>query len=235
MRALSGSDLINLWERGHGMHAIDRALLALSMAFPESSATLPDWVVGRRNQALLELHRSLFGPSLQAWAVCESCGEKMEFSIDANALLQQNLGAASSDQTVVFNGQSFRLPTSRDLADVARQSSAQQGALRLMQRCLSNASGPSAWSETEMEQVGEKMAMADPLAEIRLSLPCPACGNETTETVEVTSFLWGEIEGCAKRLLWEVHAIASAYGWTESEVLSLSPARRARYVEMAQA
>ncbi|HWF05878.1 MAG TPA: hypothetical protein VHA06_19480 [Candidatus Angelobacter sp.] len=235
MRALSGSDLLNLWERGYGMHAIDRALLALSMALPEASAALPDWVVGRRNQALIELHRSLFGPNLQAWAVCESCGEKMEFSIDANALLQQNMSAANSGQTVVVNGQSFRLPTSRDLADVAQQNNAQKGALCLMQRCITNASGPAEWSETEMEQVGEKMAMADPLAEIRLSLPCPTCGNETTETVEVTSFLWGEIEGCARRLLWEVHAIASAYGWTESEVLSLSPARRARYVEMAQA
>lgn len=159
----------------------------------------------------------------------------MEFSIDANALLQQNMSAANSGQTVVVNGQSFRLPTSRDLADVAQQNNAQKGALCLMQRCITNASGPAEWSETEMEQVGEKMAMADPLAEIRLSLPCPACGNETTETIEVTSFLWGEIEGCARRLLWEIHAIASAYGWTESEVLSLSPARRARYVEMAQA
>jgi hypothetical protein len=235
MRSLSHSDLINLWERGYGMHTLDRALLALSMAFPEASAVLPDWVVGRRNQALIELHRSLFGANLQAWAVCESCGEKMEFTIDANALLNQNITDTSSEQTVFFNGQTFRLPTSRDLADVAQQSSAEKGALCLMERCVTNADGPLQWSEADIEQVGEKMAMADPLAEIRLALPCPACRNETTETIEVTTFFWREIEGCAKRLLWEVHAIASAYGWTESEVLSLSPARRARYVEMAQA
>ena len=79
------------------------------------------------------------------------------------------------------------------------------------------------------------MAVADPLAEIRLALCCPSCGDESTETIEIVSFLWGEIEARGKRLLTEVHAIAAAYGWTEAEALALSPARRAFYLEMVQA
>ena len=217
------------------MHALDRALLALSMSCSEAgAATLPDWVLGRRNQALIDLHCSLFGPALEAWAVCQSCGEKMEFKVNAKALVQ-SMSAEDAEQNVFFKGQTFRLPTSRDLVGAVQQGDPESAAFSIVERCMTDAAAPVQWSREDVEEIGEKMAMADPLAEIRLALICPACSNETTETIEVTSFLWSEIESRAKRLLWEVHAIASAYGWSEAQVLSLSPARRALYVEMAQA
>jgi|SRR6185437_7195347 len=239
MRSLTNSDLITLWERGSGMHPLDRGLLVLNTAFPDSRVQVADWILGQRNQALLELHCSLFGARLQAWAVCESCGEKMEFTLNARGFLQQS-NAAGEDATVEFNGQTFRLPTSRDLAAASRQADVEQAAMKLIELCSRNAGGShrsnvKQWTSEDLEQVGDKMALADPLAEIRLAIACPACESESVETVDVTSFLWAKIEGCAKRLLWEVHTIASAYGWTESEVLALGPTRRARYVEMAQA
>lgn len=233
MRSLTNSDLIALWERGCGMHPLDRALLVLNTAFPDSSVHVADWILGQRNQALLELQCSLFSSNLQAWAVCESCGEKMEFTLNAQDFLQQN-GVAGAQATVEVNGQAFRLPTSRDLVAVSRQRDVESAAVKLLELCKANQSSTH-WTVEELEQIGEKMALADPLAEIRLAVACPACESESVETVDVTSFLWAEIEGLAKRLLWEVHAIASAYGWTEAEVLALGPARRARYVEMAQA
>jgi hypothetical protein len=235
MRSLSNFDLITLWERGSSMHVFDRALLALSMAFPEASPRIADWALGRRNQALLELHCSLFGTALQAWSVCAGCGEKMEFTIHANAFLQQNTCNIREEPAISVNGHNFRLPTSRDLAVLAQLTDTDAGALKLMELCSVNSGNGERWTQAEIDQAGEMMAAADPLAEIRVALSCPACSHDTVETVEVTSFLWSEIEGGAKRLLWDVHAIASAYGWTESEVLALSPARRARYAEMAQA
>lgn len=78
------------------------------------------------------------------------------------------------------------------------------------------------------------MAAADPLAETLLSLHCSDCGSEWQETLDLVAFLWAEIEARARRLLLEVHAFASAYGWTESEILSLSGNRRALYFEMVQ-
>jgi hypothetical protein len=33
-------------------------------------------------------------------------------------------------------------------------------------------------------------------------------------------------------VLWELHTLASAYGWSESESLALSDTRRAMYLEM---
>ena len=40
------------------------------------------------------------------------------------------------------------------------------------------------------------------------------------------------VEMAARRLLPEVHALASSYGWSEKEILALSPARRRSYIAL---
>ena len=87
----------------------------------------------------------------------------------------------------------------------------------------------------DIDEIGDLLAAADPVAEIRIALRCPACGNEQDEVLDIATFLWAEVAALAKRLLREVHALASAYGWTEAEALSLSAARRSLYMEMVQA
>jgi hypothetical protein len=61
---------------------------------------------------------------------------------------------------------------------------------------------------------------------------CPTCETSWQATLDIVEFIWAEIDVRARRLLWEVHTLAAAYGWSESETLLLSPARRALYVEM---
>jgi hypothetical protein len=235
MRAFSSSDLLYLWERGAVLHPLDRGLLALSAALPEvSPAAFADWPLGRRNQALVELHCRCFGAGLHGWTACAGCGEKMEFELDGRLLAQQEDGRRW-DENVVFNGHSFRLPSSRDLAGVAGVADSRAAAIRLLERCHATAAEPLAWSDEDAERIGEQMALADPLAEIRVALRCPACGHESDETLDIVSFLWEEIQARAKRLLWEVHAIASVYHWSEREVLSLTATRRGHYLEMVSA
>jgi hypothetical protein len=106
----------------------------------------------------------------------------------------------------------------------------------LLKRCHTGENLPkNVWSDEEIEAVGQSMSAADPLAEILLSFDCPSCGAHFEESLDLPSFLWSEIECCAKRLLFEVHTLASAYGWSQAEVLSLSPARRKCYLNMARA
>jgi hypothetical protein len=90
------------------------------------------------------------------------------------------------------------------------------------------------WSDEDLEEIGEQMALADPLAETRLTLHCPKCEVDWEESLDMTSFLWTEIDARVRRLLLEIHTLASAYGWTEREILSLGENRRVRYVEMVQ-
>ncbi len=158
----------------------------------------------------------------------------MEFAMDGRVMAENGVNDCGREHDIVVNGQSFRLPTSRDLAHLASEPDSDAVAIRLLRCCRIDTTETFACSDEDVEAVGEQMALADPLAEIRLALRCPECGDEAEETLDVVSFVWAQIAARAQRLLWEVHAIASAYGWSEAEVLSLSSARRALYLEMVQ-
>jgi hypothetical protein len=259
MRSLSDADLLHLWEGGLRRHPLDRALLALGAAFPETPYEhLADWPLGRRNRALVELRCNCFGPKLQGWTACPSCAEKLEFELDGRVIVDAGPSdrAGSSDgldQPIVVKRSSFRLPTSRDLASVVQETDPRLAAIRLVENCrlatvndeetsaddARFAVDPSdqhlgTWSDEDLEEIGEQMALADPLAETRLTLHCPKCEVDWEESLDMTSFLWTEIDVRVRRLLLEIHILATAYGWTEAEILSLGENRRVRYVEMVQ-
>jgi len=245
MQTLTNADFLSLWESGRTLHPIDQGLLAVHAAFPETRAeSVADWPLGRRNRALTELHCTYFDTRLHGWTSCPQCGDKLEFEMDARTLAAEPQASQPDQQSdpIVVNGQAFRLPTSRDLARIADERDATSAAIRLLEHCRIDASldkkehlSLEAWTEEQLDAVGERMAQADPLAEILLSFACPVCGSCCQESLDLPTFLWAEMEGRAKRLLFEIHALASAYGWTESEILSLSAARRECYLDMVHA
>lgn len=240
MQSLSQADCLALWESGRTLHPLDQGLLTVQTAFPESRReSVADWPLGQRNRALAELHCANFGRWLRGWAACEQCSEKLEFQVDGHALIASGTDRAA--ERILYAGREFRLPTSRDIASIAAESDAAEVAVRLLRQCLvatssgsSEASG-DAWSDDELEAIGERMAEADPLAEILLHFDCPACGCAFDESLDLAAFLWAQMEARARRLLLDVHELASAYGWSEMEILSLSVARRNAYLEMVRA
>jgi hypothetical protein len=46
------------------------------------------------------------------------------------------------------------------------------------------------------------------------------------------SFFWNEINTWAYRMLRDVHALATAYGWREADIVAMSPWRRQVYLDM---
>ena len=85
------------------------------------------------------------------------------------------------------------------------------------------------------EELGRRLAAADPQAELRLQLRCPECGAERPAEVDPAAFVWRELDDRARSTLAEVASLAAAYGWSESEVLALSRERRRAYLELAGA
>ena len=239
MRALTHADFLSLWEEGRGLHPLDQGLLAIHAAFPEARETVADWPLGQRNRALAELHCSYFGHALEGWTSCPQCGEKLEFNMDGRALAEQP--ESHHAEPVVIHGQTFRLPTSRDLARAVHERDAaadpDAAAVRLLRACRVGGGDDAeqTWSEEELEEAGEKMAAADPLAEIVLNFQCPVCEATCHESLDLATFLWAELEALARRLVMDVHALASAYGWSEREILALSDTRRRLYLEMVSA
>ncbi len=76
------------------------------------------------------------------------------------------------------------------------------------------------------------MAEQDPLAVIQMSLTCSACAHNWPLTFDIISYLWIEIDRWARHTLREVAQMAYAFGWSESDILALSPHRRKLYLKM---
>jgi hypothetical protein len=150
---------------------------------------------------------------------------------------------ASSAPVIQVEGKVFRLPTTRDLASIAGEADAARATAQLLEACVVEAEHEFAshgsesrlsWSDSQIEAIGELMAEADPLAEILLHFDCPQCSCSFEKALDLAAFLWSELEGCAKRLLLDVHVLASAYGWGEAEILAMNPLRRTFYLEMVR-
>ena len=242
MVPFGNAGLLSLWESGQTLHTLDRGLLVVRSALVRTAdESVADWPLGARNQILAKIHAECFGASLQGWTECEACGEKLEFAVDSQALIKRQEGR--NTEAIHVKGQTFRVPTSRDLAHIAGEHDVETAATRLRDSCrihdgkTHGAEGEvmAAWSREDLEELDEKMMRADPLAEITLSFECPACKSVSEQTLDLPAFLWAEIDAYARRLFEEIHVLAAAYGWSEEDILALSDARRAVYLRMVQA
>ena len=226
--------LLLCWEQGRRRHALDRALLLHAAAAPgESPDTLADRSIGERNAALLRLRRALFGDALASCLDCPACGEPLEFSLSAEALLG---GGAPPASHVSLDGLQVRMPTTRDLANIARESDEASAARMLLERLLDQEAPIDASRIAALAaRLDAALDAADACLDVSIDLTCPACAHAWNAPFDIVSYLWEEIDVRARRLLDEVHVLASAYGWTETAILGLSETRRAAYIERALA
>jgi hypothetical protein len=241
MRAWTASDILNIWEEGKPSRWVDRGLLLLAAwDGTKSIETLSALTIGERDACLLEMRDKLFGPHLLCIAACPRCSQQLEFDLKGPDLKIKKPDAAG-DVFTINEGDyqvSFRLPNSRDLSDLPQDSDETLMRQQIIQRCFNQAlrSGreipPDALPEKILSAVVGCMSEMDPQADLRLGLECPQCKNRWDEVFDILPFLWSEIQSCALRLLREVHVLASAYGWSEAEILALSSIRRQAYLEL---
>lgn len=243
MHALNASDLLNAWERGSNCRPVDRALLLLSAAEPARLEELARLSPGRRDARLLRLREQVFGPRLACVTSCPACGTALEWDLTA-AELGVN-GAPDPAEAFTFTDGAwevrFRLPDSRDLAALAPEADLETNRRRVLRACVFEVrrGGRKIPADnlpaTSAAALVERMAELDPLADVRLNLSCPDCAHEWEAGFDVVSFFWAELNSWATRLLQDVHELASAYGWSEVEILALSPQRRQAYLDMVRA
>lgn len=234
MQALTGATLLSLWERGASRHALDRSALLAAVARPEwPAAEIADLPLGAVNASLLRLRSASFGPHIAGHADCTQCGQRLAFTVDTRQMLpahgDDNDDPAPRETEVA--GLRVRAPSLRDLAAVAAQTDARQAARALLARCTL-AGDLALIDDAALRQVEDALEALDPQADLVLALQCVACGHAGGAQLDAGALLWEEIEAHARVLLGEVHRLASAYGWSEAQILALSPARRASYLAM---
>lgn len=244
MRSLEPADLVAIWERGAGLHSIDRALLALAAALPElDEAALAGLPLGDRDALLLELRRSTLGDRLSAHEPCPECGEQVEFDVSCAALLER---AAPPPARWTIDHAGVRLTLrpldSRDAAAAVTAGDGVDAARALLlERAVvaaERAGRPLSVGDLADDvaaAVSSSLAACDAGAELLLDLSCPACATAWESLLDVAAFVWTELAARAERLLQDVHVLARAYGWSEGEVLALGDSRRAAYLALAGA
>ena len=62
---------------------------------------------------------------------------------------------------------------------------------------------------------------------------CLGCGHPWQPLFDIATLLWTELTNLARSLIEEVDALASAYGWSERDILALGGRRRRAYLELA--
>jgi hypothetical protein len=228
MHHCSEAEWLALWERGSRWHPIDRALLLCAVVRddvePEALADLP---IGAVHEALLRLRRELSGGTLHAFAPCPACAERVELTIEIDDLLARGgTGAAG-----IWEGFGLRMrsPTSRDLAAVAGKRDLERAALELLRRCC-DAAFDDERLVLHRDAIESGVESLDPLACIETAFACAACDRRSSIALDIGALLWSEVATAAHAVFAEIHALASAYGWTESEILALGRERRAAYL-----
>ncbi|GLF93132.1 T4 family baseplate hub assembly chaperone [Streptomyces yaizuensis] len=244
MTATGPAELLAVWEAGLARPAGDRSRLLHRAARPAAGeGELLALTAGEREADLYALRRALFGERMQIRVACAGCGEEMEFDLDA---------APPGADTPVPEGPlrvtegtwsvEFRLPTVADVLAAASAPDRETARERLLERCAVTAAHdgtpvPAAGlarllPDTVRRRIARAAEEADPAAATTLDVRCPECSASTPAELDIASFLWTEVDHWARDLLLDVHLLATAYGWSEPEILALSPLRRRYYLEL---
>jgi len=243
MRSIYASDLLDIWELGQTQNPVQRGLLLLSACWPEKRpedlARLP---IGERDAKLLCLREELFGPNLSGLARCPHCSQCIETSFKINEIRAIPATSAAEDPRMILLRRDgyeldLRLPNSKDLMAISGidHTRAMQA---LIESCIAKAThegieiSAEALPENVLEAVAHKMVEEDPQAHVDLDLTCPECGHRWQVPFDILSFLWTELDAWAYRTIQDVHSLASAYGWSEAEILAMSSQKREAYLEL---
>jgi hypothetical protein len=245
MRSILPQKLLEVWERNLAQAPAVRAHSLLAAACPElTSDQIATLSIGQRDVRLLALREMLFGPELESVLNCPGCNERLELSFSTTELRS---GSESQPQTeeVSLNVAGYnlrlRLPNGRDVLLAGSLADADERRGQLLKSCLLSAECNEVPIEADhlsaevVEAAAQKLAEADPLAEIRIKVLCPSCSHAWKAAFDIVEFLWAEVNAWAGHILNEVHMLASAYGWSERDILTLSPTRRQFYLDMVGA
>jgi hypothetical protein len=258
MRPLRGERLLLAWEQGTQADDLRRPLILLSIALPDRDpvqlAAIP---ITERNALLLQLHKLTFGPELNVFGACPDCGALLEFSVPADAPAAQFNSEPTADVvTWESHGQRYRLRpvTTDDLVaclDVPELDASQD---LLLSRCLEMSPAAASISPADAAvspadaPVQPPAALPSPLpahpevlqkfeelhgaAELSCAIDCPGCATSQVLDLDLARFVWAEVRTAARRLIADIHGLASAYGWSEQSIASMSPTRRGAYLEL---
>jgi hypothetical protein len=244
MRSISDPDLLDVWERGMVLRPAQIGLSLLSATSHDVSyEELSNLSIGERDRLLLQLREGIFGPCITGLIRCPECSELLEVSFDVSDIrIESSIEPSDAEGCLhlVSEGYeiSFRLPDCADLEAISVCEDVSEARYLILRRCIQRILYQGMDASIEdlppnlLDSVEERMAGADPQADVLLRAACDSCRHEWDAVFDIPSFLWREIDSWARRTIQDVHTLAAAYGWSEESILGMSSWRRRCYLEI---
>jgi hypothetical protein len=222
MTAVTEASLLAAWEAALARPRRERALVLAGVVGERRVDGLEDLPIGEVDALLLDLRECCFGSTLECLVACPQCGEELDVAVDIAELRFPAAEERSREVTVGGRPLVVRAVTSLDLRLTGDRDS-------LVRRCVVEGDLP----DEALGVVENILDELDPQATPTIELDCPECRRSWTAPFDVADFVWQEVDRSARRTLYEVHALATAYGWREDDVLALTPTRRSYYLQAA--
>lgn len=181
-----------------------------------------------RDGLLAALHRALWGDRIVSSLDCGACGEPYDLSFELSALQRQLHRQAPpapviAARTLDDDGARLVLP-SADEEDAAALLGAEEGGAQLL---ASIAPQPSAGRAA----ICARLDVLAPLIDVELETHCAECGAMQLARFDIQSFVLQRLLDERELVLGEVHALASGYGWSLQDIVSLPRSLRRSLVQ----
>lgn len=120
---------------------------------------------------------------------------------------------------------SFRVPT---VADLVGALSGADGATTLTASCVR----PTELDDDQWARVDDALDEISPHFDGVVGGRCPHCGATLQLHFDPCSYVTAELKDLFAGLYYEVHLLATAYGWAEVDILGMERGRRIRYAHL---
>ncbi len=217
------------------------AALAAALAQVGGEPASPEVVAG-----LTVADRQFLARQLAAWlgqdgvwftAACRACGADFDFHVQQSALPVKEAGEGAPFATVdtSLGPCRLRLPTGADQEAIAHLEDEEEALRALVSRCLL-ALGDGAPPEDaaldlgddDLARIEEALETAAPEVALRAQAECPECA--APNRIWLDPYL--SLREHGGNLFQEIHVLASAYHWSEADILRLPRSRRQIYLRL---
>lgn len=172
-----------------------------------------------RDALLAALHRQLWGDRIVSSLRCVACGALFDLSFELSQLQSELAATGLAHQVLAAgrlqtdDGALWQLPDG--LAEMhAAEMGARDGAAAL---ALAAAGGDA----ERAARAAEAFERLTPLLDVDLDSTCAECGHAQAVRFDVQRFALQRLLDEREGLLGELHTLASGYGWSLTEILSL--------------
>ncbi|HWM92794.1 MAG TPA: hypothetical protein VN493_18665 [Thermoanaerobaculia bacterium] len=235
-RPLSGDVELALAEAGRGRGSVPQRVTAVlsaalaslggDAAHPEAVRALP---VADRQYLMRQLAARLGMEETWFAASCARCGTGFDFPVRHGELpfkpAEEGYPFAAVETSL--GPVRFRVPNGADQEVIAVIDDPEEARRALARRCAAEPL-PGDLSDEDLARVEQALEEVAPEVVIRAQVACPDCGRPSEVHLDPYVCL-GAVDG---GLFHEIHALASAYHWSESEILALPRDRRRLYLSL---